>query len=149
MGKQLPPFKDLGREDLMRLVEEILLPDRVTPALVSRALNRAFRLRIYWLLDPLEKAILRAASRARISEYKSPKVRELLAKLIARIEAQTPRGLALAAGLFHAFSRGLLESCSHVSFPRSIMRDKISYLLYLGKNLLETKNYYVTIQTFP
>ena len=138
-----PSLHGLNREDLAELVGKALVPERLTPALVSRVLNRARRLRVYWLLSPLEKAILRAAARARVSEYRSPRVRELLAKLIARIEAQTPRGLALAAGLAYALSRGLFSSLPGFSQVLILIRRKMNYLLYLGRNLLIMQNYYI------
>ena len=134
---------DEGNNDLLGLVEQALVPSRVTPALVSRALNRARRLGLYWkILAPLERALLWAAARARVSEYRSPRVRELLAKLIARIEAQTPRGLALAAGLAYALSRRLLPQLPSPARVLGVLREKLQYILYLGKNALITRNYF-------
>ena len=128
------------------LVRGLLAPERVTRALVQRALRRARRLGLYWrVLEPLERAVLEAASRASVEEYRSPRVKRLLAAIIAKIEEYTMRGLVLKAGLSYALSRGLLALPKAPRALLGALRSKLSYIRYLGRSILEVYSYFAPL----
>ena len=133
-----------GGDELFEVAMCLLEPGRVTPQLVLRTVRRARRLGLYWrVLEPLERAVLEAAARARVNEYRSPVVRRILAKLIAKIEVHTMKGVVVLTGLKYALSRGLLGSI--VGGLGDILRAakrKLEYILYLGRNMLVVHNYF-------
>ena len=129
---------DSNLETVEETVASLLEPHHVTPQLVSRALKRARRHGLYWsLLKPLERALLEAAARARVAEYKSPTLKRILARLIALIEANTPTGLVILKGLKYALSRGLLALAQ--------AKNKLNYIKYLGRSLLTVENYFTPL----
>lgn len=66
-------------DPLDAIVEELLMPGEVTPAIVERTLRRVRRLGLYWrILTPLERALLNVAARLKVPRYRSPKVKRLL-----------------------------------------------------------------------
>ena len=136
-----------GAEGLHGSLEALLLkllePERVTPVEAFRALKRGRRSGALWrVLTPLERALLAAAARARVREYKGPRIKPLLAAIIAKVESQTVRGLVLAVGLRRVLSiaPGLLSLR-----PRALLetlKRKLQYLLYLGRSILEVAGYH-------
>jgi len=134
-----------GDSIIEALLLEFLKPGEVTPQLVRRALNRARRLGLYWrILSPLERAFLNVASRLKVKSYHSPRVKELLAMLIARIESYTMRGRIIKLGLWRALSGGRLNSLP-VHQLQSLVdwaKRKTSYIRYLGRSMLETIKYF-------
>ncbi|GAB6148704.1 hypothetical protein [Stetteria hydrogenophila] len=132
--------------ELASVALELLKPGEVTPSLVSREIRRARRLGLYWrILSPLERALLEVASRLRVERFKSPRVREMLAALIARIELHTARGLVLVKGLSRALStlggrlQGLLRGGLRALV--SWARGRLGYLRYLGRSMLVLEEY--------
>ena len=137
MPSSLP--QDKAGHQILQLALQLLEPSEVTPALVQRTLKRARRHRLYWtILNQLERAILAAAAQARVTRYKNPRIKKLLATLIARVEAHTNKGRILITGLTHALTRRLASLTQN-------LRGKLDYLLYLGRNLLTTQQYYQPI----
>lgn len=126
------------------VAEELLKPGEVTPQLVAREIRRARRLGIYWrVLDPLERALLQVAARLKVDSYRSPKVRELLARLIARIELYTMRGVVVLTGLRYALSRGAFRGVLSSGLRALVewARSKLKYILYLGRSMLVVEGY--------
>jgi len=145
------PTATESRGDLVEeAVLELLKPARVTPQMVSRALVRARRYRLYWtLLTPLERALLSVASRLRVREYRSPKVRGMLAELIARIEAETLRGQVVRLGLRRALSTGAARALLAAG-PQALLdwaRRKLAYIRYLGRSILVVLDYFTPLLT--
>ena len=129
------PHDMVGRQ-VLQLAIQLLEPREVTPALVQRALKRARRHRLYWtILDDLERAVMAAAAQARVTRYRNPRIKKLLATLIARVEAHTNKGRILITGLTHALTRRLASLTQN-------LRRKLDYLLYLGRNILTTQQYF-------
>ena len=127
-------------ESLESLAIDLLKPARVTPRVIAGAVRRAKRAGAYWsMLSPLERALLEAASRARLEEYRSPVLRSLLATLVARIEAHTLKGLVLLKGLWYALSRGLVRPLLHE------IKGRLDYIKYLGKSLLTVEEYFTPL----
>ena len=129
------PQEQAGHQ-LLQLAIQLLEPSEVTPALLQRTLKRARRHRLYWtILNEIERAILTAAAQARVTRYKNPQIKKLLATLIARVEAHTNKGRILITGLTHALTRKLASLTQN-------LRRKLDYLLYLGRNILTTQQYF-------
>ena len=133
MQSQLP--QEAGHQ-VIELAIDLLKPDKITPATALRSVKWARRYRIYWTtLNQLERAILQAASKLKITEYKNPTIKNLLATLTAKIELHTMRGHTLITGLKHALTR-------HLTTLTTNLRSKLDYLLYLGRNLIVTQLYF-------
>ena len=127
----------------MRLLE----PEVVTRRKLAYHVRRAKRLRIYWvILDQWERAILEAAIRARVDEYRGKAIKRLLARLIAKIELHTMKGKVLLLGLQRALSR--LSTLLPVGFSRLLewAREKLNYILYLGRNMLVVELYFAPLK---
>lgn len=130
-------------EVLEKLALELLEPRRVTRKEISYHLKRAKRLKLYWtVLDALERAVLEAAVRAKVDEYRSKRVKSLLAKLIAKIEFHTMRGKVILFGLQKALSKA--SSILSGGFSRLLgwAREKLNYILYLGRSMLVVELYF-------
>ena len=127
----------------MRLLE----PEVVTRRKLAYHVRRAKRLRIYWvILDQWERAILEAAIRARVDEYRGRAIKSLLARLIAKIELHTMKGKVLLLGLQRALSR--LSTLLPGGFSRLLewAREKLNYILYLGRNMLVVELYFAPLK---
>jgi hypothetical protein len=94
-----------GEDPLEPIVLELLKPGRLTRELAGRALRRAWRYGVYRALDPLERALLKAAAKAPVREYKPwSTTGRILARIIAWIELYTMKGQVLLAGLRRALT---------------------------------------------
>ena len=131
-------------DPLAEAARRLLAPGRLTRALLARELRRARRLGLYWrILDPLERALLAAAAKAPISEYKpsSPTARRL-AEIIARLELHTMRGAVILAGLRRALQLNPHPLAGGLRGLLAWARGKLDYILYLGRNLLVVQLYF-------
>ena len=144
------PGAGVDGDPLEEVVVELLAPGEVTPWLVERALRRARRLGLYWrILTPLERALLNVAAKLKVERYRSPKVKALLAKLIARIEAHTLRGEVIRLGLRRALSTGAARALLEAG-PRALVewaRRKLGYIRYLGRSMLVVLDYFTPLLT--
>lgn len=131
---------------LEALLHSLLKPDKITTQTALRALKKARRTGALWrALTSMERALLTAAANARVKEYKSPKLKTLLARIIAKVESYTPKGMVLAAGLRRVLSLNLnvLLLSQPFSQVTIMLKRKLSYLLYLGRAFLQVADYYV------
>ncbi len=131
-------------DPLEEAARRLLAPGRLTRALLARELRRARRLGLYWrILDPLERALLAAAAKAPINSYKpsSPTARRL-AEIIAKLELHTMRGAVLLAGLRRALQLNPRPLAGGLRALLSWAREKLDYILYLGRNLLVVHLYF-------
>lgn len=133
----------VGGDSLEDLAMKLLEPDSITPRIITYHVKRAKRLRIYWsLLDSMERALLEAAIAAKVNTYRGRRIKSLLARLIAKIELHTMKGRVLLTGLQGALSK--LHTVSHGGFSRllSWAREKLNYILYLGRSMLVVELYF-------
>ena len=137
-----------GSDDSLEILAMRLLePGVVTRRKLAYHVKRAKRLRIYWIiLDQWERAILEAAIRARVDEYRGKAIKSLLARLIAKIELHTMKGKVLLLGLQRALSR--LSTLLPGGFSRLLewAREKLNYILYLGRNMLVVELYFAPLK---
>ena len=130
------------------LLLKLLEPEKVTPKEALRALRRARRTGALWrALTQMERALLTAAAHTRVTEYRSPKLKALLAKIIAKLEAHTPKGMVLAAAVRRALTLNPLLASLAPQALASTLKRKLSYLLYLGRSMLEVIDYYTPWRT--
>ena len=126
---------------------KLLEPKAITRETLAYHVRRAKRLRIYWLvLDPMERALIQAALHSKINEFRGKTIRNLLAKLIAKIELHTMKGKVLLLGLQRALSR--IPDFILQSFPRLLkwVREKLNYILYLGRNMIVVELYFAPLR---
>ena len=130
-------------EDIEEVVENVLMPRKITKRLIIRTIRRAKRFGIYWRLDPLERALLEVSALLKIDEFRGKKVREALGRVIAKVEMNTMKGLVLKAGLSYALSRGLLKFKDKFGSLLNFILSKLDYIKYLGRSILAVYNYYL------
>ncbi len=137
-----------GSEDsLETLAMKLLEPEVVTRRKLAYHVRRAKRLRIYWvILDQWERAILEAAIRARVDEYRGRAIKSLLARLIAKIELHTMKGKVLVLGLQRALSRFSTLLTGGFSRLLDWAREKLNYILYLGRSMLVVELYFAPLK---
>ena len=100
-------------------------------------MRRARRSKAWFKLTTMQRALLMAAAKARVDAYQGSRIREALADVIARIEAETTNGALLALGLKYALERGFVKASLEA------VVSKLGYIRYLGRLVLATMNYYV------
>ncbi len=125
----------------------LLEPEAVTREKLAYYVRRAKRLGIYWsILDTLERALIQAALQTKITEYRGKTIKSLLARLIAKIELHTMKGRVLMLGLQRALSK--LSSLSLTGFSRLLKwaREKLNYILYLGRNMIVAELYFAPMR---
>ncbi len=139
-----------GAENNLETVAiKLLEPEKVTRSKIIYHVRRAKRLRIYWyILDSMERALLEAAMKTRIEEYRGEKIKSLLARLIAKIELHTMKGKVILAGLQRALS--LTSKLLLGGLPRLLKwaREKLDYILYLGRSILTVELYFTPIKEY-
>ncbi|MEB3755326.1 MAG: hypothetical protein GSR79_00470 [Desulfurococcales archaeon] len=125
---------------LLTLTIQLLKPARITRALIQHELRRAKRLNHPWRqLTQTEKALLKAAAQTPIQTYKpTSQTTKLLAIIIAKIETYTMRGKTIQTGLKRILTRKLISSTRILQWAK----EKLDYILYLGRNLLTLQQYY-------
>ncbi|BAA80179.2 hypothetical protein APE_1193.1 [Aeropyrum pernix K1] len=126
-----------GSNDSIRsLALQLLKPDKITPKTALRAIRRAKRNGAFWrALKPLQRSILEAAARAKVKKYTAEKLRNILAEIIAQLELYTLRGTLILLGLSRLLALKNITSLA-------LLKSKISYVLYLGRRILETVDYF-------
>ncbi|GBF09732.1 hypothetical protein apy_14570 [Aeropyrum pernix] len=118
------------------LALQLLKPNRISPETALRALKKARRTGALWrVLSPLERGLLEAAARVRLNEFRAEKLRSTLALIIAKIELHTFKGTLIILGLSRLLT---LKSTT----PLEFLRGRLSYIIYLGRIMLETINYF-------
>jgi hypothetical protein len=136
-----------GGDPLETIVLGLLRPGRLTRELAGRALRRARRYGVYKALDPLERALLKAAAKAPVREYKPwSATGRILARIIAWIELHTMKGRVLLAGLRRALA---LNPGLTARGPRALLRwalGKLDYIRYLGRSILAVQQYFLPLR---
>jgi len=137
-----------GSDDSLEYVAmKLLEPEVVTRRKLAYHVRRAKRLRIYWVvLDQWERAILEAAIRASVDEYRGKAIKSLLARLIAKIELHTMKGRVLLLGLQRVLSR--FSTLLPGGFSRLLewAREKLGYIRYLGRSMLVVELYFAPLR---
>ena len=137
----------IDESSIKAIALHLLEPKVVTREKLIYYIKRAKRLGIYWnILDPLERALIRAAILTNIIEYRGKTIKGLLARLIAKIELHTLKGKVIILGLQRALSK--LSSFTFMGFPRLLKwaREQFSYILYLGRNMMVVELYFAPLR---
>ncbi len=147
LGREVRKLSRPGAGEIDDVVEEIakklLAPGHIDKNIIIKEVRRAKRLGIYWrILDSMERALLKAAMLAPIDRYRPKSMASrAIARVIAKIELNTMRGITFVTGL----RRALSVAQPPVGGFRSLLswvKEKINYILYLGRSLLAVYNYF-------
>ncbi len=109
----------------------------LTPSRLAYYVRRARRAGAWYKLSEMQRALIKAAASTRVDEYRDGKLKEMLAGIIASIEAHTALGALLTLGLKYALERGLVKA----SLGEIV--GKLGYIKYLGRSVMSTLNYYI------
>lgn len=114
LGRILEKATALGAaatEKALAMAEELLAPAGPIPrTAIEDLLRRALRNGGWRLLTREERALLLAASRAKVRVYRAKPLVALLRRVWVRVEQATARGRAVVAALAHLASKGALSS---------------------------------------
>ncbi len=147
MGRRGQRLTEPGVGEIDDVVEKIamklLAPGRIDRDIIIKEIRRAKRLGIYWkVLDSMERALLKVAMLASIDRYKPRSMAsKAIAKVIAKIELNTMRGITFITGLRRALSVAQ-PSLGGFRSLLSWVKEKTNYILYLGRSLLAVYNYF-------
>ena len=124
------------------IAKQPLAPEKITPKTCLRALRRAYRHGAIRILSHMERALLKAAANARVTRFKNPIIKEKLAEIIVTIEMHTLKGKIFLTGLRRALISYYLVSFT-INDILEWAKTKLSYILYLGRSILSTRNYFI------
>ncbi len=107
---------------------EFVMPKVISKDLIASYIRKALRNKVWFLLSPYQRALLKAITLSSIKVVKGKALRELITEILVFIERHTLRGRALWYGLLIALSR-----------YRQVLQDwllKAESILYLGISYL-------------
>ena len=111
-------------EHAKRLAQKLLVPHRITGALLHKYIRKAMQTRAWPNLSREARLLLTLAAR-RLKQVKSPTLKQVLANIILEIEQHTTRGQAIIYGL-------LLLTRQATHHPTAGLRGLLRKALYLG-----------------
>jgi len=108
--------------------KELVLPKVITKDLIVSYVKKALRTRIWFSLNPYQRALLKALTLSKVYVIRSCVLKELVSELLVVIERSTLKGKVLWYGLVIA-----LSTCRYLGQE---LLFKVETLLYLGINYL-------------
>ncbi len=113
-------------DNVLKLMSEVLLPKKITSAVIQSYIRRALRNRTWFTLPRTEKALLKAASRV-VKVVKSRMLAEALRRIFLKIDLGTLRGRAIYYG-FIILAKTTKELRSLAGRVRQALIIGINYL---------------------
>jgi hypothetical protein len=108
--------------------KELVIPKVITKDLIASYVKKAIRIRVWFSLNPYQRALLKALTLSKVYIIRSSVLKGLVSELLVVIERGTLKGKALWYGLLIALSK-----CRYLGQE---LLFRIETLLYLGINYL-------------
>lgn len=115
-------------EDASRFLAKVLIPQPLSPQVLSKYVRKAFRSGAWRVLSPEEKALLIFLSKYWRKEVRSETLTEVLRKVLMKIELTTLKGKAILYGLVEYVRMGFGSLTDAIKNITKLLCLGISYL---------------------